>query len=238
MEATICPDRANLVLENVGLVHHVLGKMSTYLPPNLDYEDLVQSGLSGLIEAANSFKPDKEIKFSTYAYIRVRGAVIDILRSQGWGSRGGPKKVKLEDSYNRHAAHLGREPTMSEFALHLGVTDAELHSLLGEKSFTACISIDVLNKGTIDVDRRCTRENVDVVEQLDLKEREEYLRDAFGSLSDEERAVMILYYVDDLRLKEIAEVLEVTESRVSQIHRECVFKLRARMKKRFGSGWN
>jgi RNA polymerase sigma factor for flagellar operon FliA len=221
-------DREKLVLENIGLVHHVLGKMSSYLPPNLDYEDLVQQGLVGLVEAANTFDPTKEIRFSTYAYIRIRGAIIDVLRAQGWGSRGGASKASLiEDIFNDLEKQLGREPSMEELAGALSIDIEELQYILSEKTFNYCVSLESMGTDP-------KKEQLTAQEQMELEEEKNFLIDAINQLTEQERLVLTLYYYEDLRLKEIATIFGVTESRVSQIHREVIFKLKARMKSKFG----
>lgn len=224
-------DREKLVLDNVGLVHHVLGKMSSYLPPNLDYEDLVQQGLVGLVEASNSFDPTKEIRFSTYAYIRIRGAIIDVLRAQGWGSRGGSaashKAQLIEDVFNDLEKQLGREPNLEELAVALSIDVEELQHLLSEKTFNYCVSLESMGADP-------KKDQPTAQEQMELEEEKNFLIEAINQLTEQERLVLTLYYYEDLRLKEIASIFGVTESRVSQIHREVIFKLKARMKAKFG----
>lgn len=221
-------DREALVIDNVGLVHHVLGKMSAYLPPNLDYEDLVQQGLVGLVEAANTFDPTKGIQFSTYAYIRIRGAIIDVLRAQGWGSRGGSIKVPLiEDIFNDLEKQLGREPTMEELAEALSIDLEELHRIISERTFHYCVSLESMGADP-------KKDQLTAHEQMELEEEKNFLIDSINQLTEQERLVLTLYYYEDLRLKEIASIFGVTESRVSQVHREVIFKLKARMKAKFG----
>ena len=222
-------NREALVTDNVGLVHHVLGKLSAYLPPNLDYEDLVQQGLMGLVEAANAYDLSKDIKFSTYAYIRVRGAIIDVLRSQGWGSRAGTSKASIvEETYNDMVKQLGRDPTMDELAEALGIDMDELQYIISHRALAYCVSLESM--GT---DPR--REQPTAHDQMELEEEKNFLISAINELSEQERLVLTLYYYEDLRLKEIASIFSVTESRISQVHREVIFKLKAKMKARFGN---
>lgn len=221
-------DREKLVTDNIGLVHHVLGKLSAYLPPNLDYEDLVQQGLVGLVEAANLYDVSKEIRFSTYAYIRVRGAIIDVLRSQGWGSRGGSAKATVvEEVFNDMTKHLGRDPTMEELAEALGIDMDELQYILSSKALPYCVSLESMGADP-------KKDQLTAHAQMELEEEKNFLIDMINQLSEQERLVLTLYYYEDLRLKEIASIFGVTESRISQIHREVIFKLKARMKGKFG----
>ncbi len=222
-------NREELVTENIGLVHHVLGKLSAYLPPNLDYEDLVQQGLVGLVEAANSFDVTKEIKFSTYAYIRVRGAIIDVLRAQGWGSRSwsSSKTNVVESTFSELEKELGREPTMEELALALGINLDELQHIISTKALPYCVSLDSMGADP-------KKDQSSAQAMMELEEEKEFLIDAINNLSEQERLVLTLYYYEDLRLKEIASIFGVTESRISQIHREVIFKLKAKMKAKFG----
>jgi len=221
-------DREKLVTDNVGLVHHVLGKLSAYLPPNLDYEDLVQQGLMGLVEAANLYDVSKEIRFSTYAYIRVRGAIIDVLRSQGWGSRGGSAKATVvEETFNDMTKHLGREPTMEELAEALGIDMDELQYILSSRALPYCVSLESMGADP-------KKDQMTAHAQMELEEEKNFLIDMINQLSEQERLVLTLYYYEDLRLKEIASIFAVTESRISQIHREVIFKLKAKMKAKFG----
>jgi RNA polymerase sigma factor for flagellar operon FliA len=222
-------DREALVTENIGLVHHVLGKLSAYLPPNLDYEDLVQQGLVGLVEAANSFDVSKEIRFSTYAYIRVRGAIIDVLRSQGWGSRSGSssKANIVESTFSEMEKQLGREPTMEELAVALGIDLDELTHIISTKALPYCVSLDSMGADP-------KKDQSTAHAMMELEEEKDFLIDAINNLSEQERLVLTLYYYEDLRLKEIASIFGVTESRISQIHREVIFKLKAKIKAKFG----
>lgn len=222
-------NREELVTENIGLVNHVLGKLSAYLPPNLDYEDLVQQGLVGLVEAANSFDVTKEIKFSTYAYIRVRGAIIDVLRAQGWGSRSwsSSKTNVVESTFSELEKELGREPTMEELALALGINLDELQHIISTKALPYCVSLDSMGADP-------KKDQSSAQAMMELEEEKEFLIDAINNLSEQERLVLTLYYYEDFRLKEIASIFGVTESRISQIHREVIFKLKAKMKAKFG----
>jgi RNA polymerase sigma factor for flagellar operon FliA len=221
-------DREKLVTENIGLVHHVLGKLSSYLPPNLDYEDLVQQGLMGLVEAANLYDTTKDIRFSTYAYIRVRGAIIDVLRSQGWGSRSGAVKTTLfEETFNDMTKQLGREPTMEELAEALGIDMDELQYVLSTKALPYCVSLESMGTDP-------KKEQLTAHDQMELEEEKNFLIEIINQLTEQERLVLTLYYYEDLRLKEIASIFAVTESRISQIHREVIFKLKAKMKSKFG----
>ena len=230
-------DRDRLIVKYLPLVKYVLGKISIYLPQHLDEEDLIEAGIIGLIDAAEKFDPGRQVKFKTYAIPRVRGAILDELRSQDWIPRSARKKARtLEEAYNTLHDRWDRDPTIDEMAEELGVTSKEVNKLLSDVSFASLLSLETSQEGreegssTIGAGLTNPR-SVDPADAYELAEQKRLLADAIASLPEQERLVITLYYFEDLLLKEIGDIMGLSESRVSQLHSKAVFMLRAKMKR-------
>ncbi len=230
-------DRDKLIVKYLPLVKYVLGKVSIYLPQHLDEEDLVEAGIIGLIDAAEKFDRDRQVKFKTYAIPRIRGAILDELRSQDWIPRSARKKARmLEDAYNTLQDRWDRDPTIDEMAEQLGVTTKEVNKLLSDVSFASLLSLETTQEnreeGGSTIGSSLTNPRaVNPVEVFELAEEKRLLADAIASLPEQERLVITLYYFEDLLLKEIGDIMGLSESRVSQLHSKAVFMLRAKMKR-------
>lgn len=232
--------REQLVVKYIPLVKYVVGKMITNLPKNVEYEDLVEYGIIGLLDAVEKFDVNKEITFKTYAVTRVRGSIYDELRSQDWVPRSVRKMVKdVERAYVELETVLKRVPTEEEVAKHLDLPLKKLEELYAKVDLGNMSSLDdVVYDGN---DSTTTVANVvedkKVVSAQTSLEREE-LRNALierlEELNENERLVITLYYYEKLTLKEIGKVLEISESRVSQIHSKAIIKLRSKLMSKFG----
>ena len=230
--------REQFIMQYAPLVKYVVGRMAISLPGVLSAEDLLSYGTIGLIQAVDRFDPGLGVKFETYAIQRIRGSIIDAVRSLQPLSRGVIRRAReVEKTYDRLTQCLARTPEDWEVAEELGVSLDEFHKILVESSATV-VSLDLpLGNIADDGGEQSTLANQIPDEgadgPLDLAERAELLRSlasAIERLGERERLVINLYYYEDLTLKEISEVLGVSTSRVSQIHAAAVFKLRSTLR--------
>jgi len=228
--------RDYFVLKYAPLVKYVAGKISMGMPQSIEFEDLVSYGIFGLLDAINKFDPSRGIKFKTYAMTRIRGAIFDELRSIDWIPRSIRQKAKqIEQVIAELENKLGRTVEDEEIAKELGITNEEFQNLLNKLSGTSMLSLnDVWYLGD-DNDELSILETLEAPENmnpdilLEKEEIKEYIIDAIKKLPDKEKKVIVLYYYEDLTLKEIGEVLDVTESRVSQLHTKAIMRLRGRL---------
>jgi RNA polymerase sigma factor FliA len=226
--------RDELVVRYAPLVKYVIGRMAISLPAAMDSDDVLSAGTIGLLHAIDRFDPEQGVRFETYALQRIRGAIIDTIRSLSPLSRGAGRRARLLDENTAALAQrLGRAPTQEELARELGVDQAELGRMLLESAHVI-VSLDGAGSGSEDEGEvQSLRDLVhdpnqagtdEVVEENELIER---LSSAIDSLPTRDRLVLNLYYHEELTLKEISRVIEVSESRVSQVHTAAVMKLRA-----------
>ena len=206
------------------------------MPQNVDFDDLVGYGVFGLLDAIEKFDPNKDIKFKTYAVTRIRGAIYDELRSIDWVPRSVRQKAKeLERVIGKLENRLGRSAKDDEIAKELGVSVRELRTLILKISGASILSLsDVWFVGD-ESDKVSVMETIESPRSLNpdvIVEREEVkniIVEAISDLPDKEKKVLILYYYEDLTLKEIGEVLQVTESRISQLHTKAIMRLRSKL---------
>jgi RNA polymerase sigma factor FliA len=228
--------RDRLILTYAPLVKYVAGRLGSGLPAHVDDEDLASYGLLGLIGAIERFDPSREIKFETYAMGRIKGAIIDELRSLDWVPRSVRSRARqIERTIGELEAKLGRAPTDEEIAGKLGVSQEELDDDLFQISRTSIAALDELWTVSAGGDQVSL---IDTIEDttgpsptlaLDETELREAMADAIAGLPEREKIVITLYYYEELTLREIGEVLGVTESRVSQLHTKAVLRLKARL---------
>jgi RNA polymerase sigma factor for flagellar operon FliA len=224
--------RDEVVLRYVPLVHFVLGRLGMSQALGPDYEDAASQGLLGLIEAVDRYNPAFGAQFSTYATLRIRGKVIDHLRSQDWLSRGARQRARLvQDGIAELWVQLGRAPTDQELAAHLKLDQDKLRRALVDGSRTF-VSLDMVISAEGD-DQASLHEllpdenGLEPPESYEEQELQARLGQAIRSLPEREQLVLSLYYYEDLTFKEIGAVLEVSESRVCQLHGRAVLSLRA-----------
>ncbi len=232
------PTREKLILHYSPLVKYIAGRIATSLPQNVDTADLISYGIFGLIDAIDKFDPSRDIKFETYAISRIKGAIIDELRSLDWVPRSVRHKAKeLERVYAELENKLKRVPTDEEVAEALKMSIEELHGLLNQLSYTTPVALEEL--WTISSDKNDRVSLIDTLEDtrvkdpsmiFELSELRGILAKAIDRLPQREKIVIALYYYRGLTLKEIGEILGVTESRVSQLHTKAILRLRARLK--------
>jgi RNA polymerase sigma factor for flagellar operon FliA len=220
------------ILDHLPLVRHVVQKIAGHLGSRVDLENLISAGTLGLVKAAHSFDQGRQTEFKTYAYIRIRGAVLDELRSESFVPSTVHKQIRLaRQAYSRFFELSGRPPDEEELAAALGISTAQLYRTLEEARRQQFLSIHGLGG---DREGRDCLVPVDAApspdKQAERKELVEKMTLALRKLPARSRQIVLLYYERDLTMKEIAEVLEVTESRVSQLHAHALFELSMRMK--------
>ena len=228
--------RNKLIIEYLSLVKYVVGKIMVYLPPFVDKDDLIEYGILGLIEAAEKYDSKKETKFGTYAISRIRGAILDYLRSQDWLPRSvRDKATMVRDTYISLEQKLNRPPRSDEIAAVLKINPAEWDKLLAEISFGTFLSLEEYNQKSEDNSREDRNQQIkdtkfnDPLNDLETQEEKTLLANAISELPKRERLVITMYYYEDLMLKEISQLIGISESRVSQLHHRALFLLRARM---------
>jgi RNA polymerase sigma factor for flagellar operon FliA len=228
--------RDMFVKQYAPLVKYVAGKIAIGMPHTVEFDDLVGFGIFGLFDAIKKFDPDKHVKFKTYAVTRIRGAIFDELRSIDWVPRSVRQKTReIEDTMRTLEASLGRAASDRELAGALGVSVKEFEKTMLKISGTSILSLnDVWYTGE-DNDNVSIADSIESPQSMNpeiLVEKEEIKRviiKAIEELPEKEKKVLVLYYYVDLTLKEIGKVLEVTESRVSQLHTKAIMRLRAKL---------
>jgi len=227
--------RDQLIVHYSPLVKYVAGRMATGLPQNVDQADLVSYGIFGLIDAIDKFDPERGFKFETYAIARIKGNILDELRSIDWVPRSVRAKARaMEKAYAKLEAELHRTPTDRELAEELDLTDDQLQTTLSQISFTGLVALDeMLSAGdrgdAVTLGDTLADQAPGPVAAYEVEEMRHILADAISRLPERERTVLSLYYYEGLTLAEIGSILGVTESRVSQIHTKSVLQLRARL---------
>ncbi len=229
--------RERLILHYSPLVKYVAGRVGVGLPPNVEQGDLVSYGIFGLIDAIEKFDLDRAIKFETYAINRIRGAIIDELRSIDWIPRSVRSKARdVERAYQALEVKLQRTPTEPEVAEQMGVSLEDLHAIFNQVSFVNVVALDELmnsggdrgDKGTLG-DTLEDKNAPDPMGAFESEETKVILAQAIQGLPEREKIVVTLYYYEGLTLAEIGQVLGVTESRICQMHTKAVLQLRARL---------
>jgi RNA polymerase sigma factor FliA len=229
--------RERLVLAYAPLVKYVAGRMSSGLPSHVEESDLISYGLLGLISAIERFEPEREIKFETFAITRIKGSIIDELRSLDWVPRSVRTKAREIERMNAKLEHqLHRAPTDKEMAEGLEVTVEEFQESLVRISNSSVVALDELwtvSDSSGDqvslLDTIQDPQAADPATEMDTTEMKDRLADAIARLPEREKLVVALYYYENLTLREIGEVLGVTESRVSQLHTKAVLRLKSRL---------
>lgn len=229
--------RERLVLAYSPLVKYVAGKMGSSLPSYVDDADLISYGLTGLISAIERFEPSREIKFETYAMSRIKGAIIDELRAMDWVPRSVRLRAREFERANAKLEHkMQRAPTDQELAKELEVTVEELQEHIAQISSSSVVALDELwstndaSGGQVSLLDTLEDPNAaDPERSFDAVSLKEQISEAISRLPEREKLVVALYYYENLTLREIGEVLGVTESRVSQLHTKAVLRLKSRL---------
>ncbi|MEW5814186.1 MAG: RNA polymerase sigma factor WhiG [Spirochaetota bacterium] len=228
--------RDTFVKQYAPLVKYVAGKVAIGMPHNVEFDDLVGFGVFGLFDAIDKFDPDKHVKFKTYAVTRIRGAIFDELRSIDWVPRSVRQKTReIEDAVHKLESTLGRAAADEEIAKELGISTDEFQKLMLKVSGTSILSLNDIWYTGEDNDKVSIVESIESPQSLNpdtIIEKEEIKRviiQAINDLPEKEKKVLVLYYYEDLTLKEIGQVLDVTESRISQLHTKAIMRLRAKL---------
>jgi RNA polymerase sigma factor for flagellar operon FliA len=229
--------RDRLILTYAPLVKYVAGRVGSGLPAHVDEGDLVQYGLLGLISAIERYDPERDVKFETYAIARIKGSIIDELRAMDWVPRSVRSRARdIERAIGELESKFGRAPTDEEISGKLGLSEEELNGALTEISRSSIAALDEL--WTVSSSGGDQVALIDTIEDesepdpqgaLAETEMKEAVADAIARLPEREKLVITLYYYEELTLREIGEVLGVTESRVSQLHTKAILRLKARL---------
>lgn len=231
--------KEEIVVRYAPLVKYLAQKLALRLPANIELDDLISSGVMGLMDAVDKYDAQRENKFKTYAEFRIRGAMLDELRAQDWVPRSVREKAKqLERVYGRIEQEKGRPATDEEVRSELKLSREEYQDLLYEVRSISLLNFDDLASLT----KADKKSMIGLIEngkipnpfaEISRNDVRQLVEKAIKELPEKQRLVLALYYYEDLNLKEIGDILEVTESRVSQLHTQAILKLRAKLKNKF-----
>ena len=229
--------REAFIKQYAPLVKYVAGKVAVGMPNNVEFDDLVGYGVFGLIDAIDKYDPDKNVKFKTYAVTRIRGAIFDELRLIDFVPRSVRQKTReIEATISSLEAQLGRTASDQEIAGAMGIDEGEYMKVIQKISGTSIISLNDLWYSGDDNDKVSIGDSIESPSSLNpevIAERDEIRRvivEAINELPDKEKKILVLYYFEDLTLREIGQVLDVTESRVSQLHTKAIMRLRVKLR--------
>lgn len=235
---TAAIEREELILEYLPLVKFIAQRIAGRLPSHVELDDLIESGIIGLIDALTKYDPGHRTKFKTYAEFRIRGAILDELRALDWVPRSTRQKAtQLDRAYGELEQRLGRPATDAEMMAHLGLGPAEFDEIVAEARGVALVSLDELRSEGGEgferslIDYLADPQNPSPINTMGSDQLQRILAETIDLLPEKERLVISLYYYEELTMKEIGEVLDVTESRVSQIHTKAILRLRGRVLK-------
>lgn len=224
--------RNKLVEHYLPSVRYTSERLKAKLPSYIDINDLYNIGVLGLIDAVDKFDIERGVKFETYCGLRIRGEIIDSIRRMDWVPRNlRSKTTGVERAHSELEKELGRPPGNHELAEKLGLSEEELEDVLREVNVRQMLSLD--GKWTIDKDGEMTR--LEIAESMDKTDpsialnRQELRESIISGLNEQEQMILIMYYYDELTMKEIGEVLSVTESRICQVHSQLITRLRSKL---------
>lgn len=229
-------ERERLILQYAPMIKHLALRISMRLPSHIELDDLINSGVIGLIDAIEKFDPDKGVRFETYAEFRIRGAILDELRAQDWVSRSVRQKAnQLSRTFADLEQRLGRAATDEEVMEELGLDQEAYFKLLDRVRSISLVNWEEITgrekvEGGGGVEPPADyRRSSDIFRDLNLRRVRQVMQNAIEGLPEKERIVVSLYYYADLNMKEIGEVLTITESRISQIHTKAILRLRGKL---------
>ena len=227
--------REDLILKYAPLVKKIAERMAMRLPPHISKDELIGPGIIGLFDAIEKFDSSKGIQFRTYANLRIKGAILDELRKMDWISRSVRRNInRLEDVIRVLELKLDRAPKDDEIAEEMGLDMDSYYKMISKSCGVNLLSLDelMLDGSTPKISKQVS-DVPSPFDNLKIKEIKSYISKALTTLSKKEQLVMSLYYYDELTLKEIAKVLDLTESRISQIHSKAIIRLRVKMRTYF-----
>ena len=229
--------RDEIILKYAPMVKYIANRISAKLPQSVDGEDLIQVGILGLIDAVSKFDPQRGIKFQTYADFRIRGAILDELRSVDWVPRAVRHvATQIQDIYFQLEGELGHPADDADVAAQMGISLTEFYQHLDAVRGVSILSFDDLRPSLLDeeewdvLDIMADPNVVDPVDAIGLQELRSAMSHAIQDLPDKERLVITLYYFEELTMSEIGEVLGLTESRISQLHSKAALRMRGRIR--------
>ena len=228
--------RDQIIIEYSNLVKIVAGRLSMYLGYNVEYDDLVGYGIFGLIDAIDKFDYSKGVKFETYASLRIRGAILDQIRKMDWIPRTlRQKQRKIDTACQALEIKLGRSATDEEIAEQLQISVNELDTWQSQTKLSGLISLDeYLEQGSeVTSESKLITDYEQPEKIVEKQELKKILSEALENLTEKEKKVIVLYYYEELTLKEISLILEVSESRISQLHTKALQKMKLRLNKNF-----
>jgi RNA polymerase sigma factor for flagellar operon FliA len=229
--------RDRLVVEYAPLIKYIAQKIAARLPANIELDDLISSGVIGLMDAIEKYDASRDNKFKTYAEFRIRGAILDELRAQDWVPRSVREKAKqLERCYGKIEQIKGRQATDEEVCEELGINQEEFHEMLNQVRSVSLLSYDDLSSFS-KADKRTlhglgdgSSKSPTPFNEVNVAAIKGMIAEAIRDLPEKQRLVLSLYYYEDLNLKEIGRVLDVTESRVSQLHTQAILRLKGKLR--------
>lgn len=222
--------RDKLIVQYIYLTRYVISRIKITLPPSFSLEDIASYGVEGLIDSIEKYTPDKGNKFESYALIRIKGNILDKIRSQNWLPRTQRKKIKdIKVATEQLKQKLGRTPTSKEIAEALGLTKEQVDNILAEEP--TVISI-YEKKGQQEdsneiIDTICDEKELNPLDELTERDTKQELQTALARLPERERMIMVLYYHENMTLKDIGAAIKISESRVCQLHAQAIMKLRS-----------
>ncbi|MGW8195102.1 MAG: FliA/WhiG family RNA polymerase sigma factor [Desulforhopalus sp.] len=228
-------DKSQLIRDHLYLVDILVGRMVSQVPSFMNRDDMKSAGMIGLMDASNKYDPSKNILFKTFAEYRIRGSILDEMRKLDWFSRSlRDKHNRIEKTISELELRLGRDPEDHEVAAGLNLSLQEYQALLGEVSHLGCVSLNETLDNSQEgrtfldslIDEHVGAQPGSRIEEQQLTAR---IADLLGQLSEKERLVISLYYYEELTQKEISEILELSEGRVSQLHSQALIKLKAKL---------
>jgi len=229
--------RDDLILTYTPLIKYIAARLAARLPPNISLDDLISSGIIGLIDAIDKFDISKNVQFKTYAEFRIKGAMLDELRSLDWVPRSVRGKISQLEAATATMEHkLGRPATDEEMAQAMNLSLKEFHQLLDETKAISFMDIELLKQNSpelrgSDLTELIEQDGLDPFLALSFSQIRTLVAQAITELSPKEQLVISLYYFEELTMKEIGLVLDYTESRISQMHSKAVLRLRTKLRK-------
>jgi len=233
-------ERDKLIEAHIDLVHYIVGRVTVTLPESVDREDLISAGIIGLIKAVDRFDPTRGVKFATYASTVIRGEVMESLRARDWAPRGLRRQGReIARTIGELEAQLGYAPSDEEIARALNMKVEEYHEVLGEISGTALLSLEELMEARPHLEAEPVQSGQDAssgnpAKVLEQAELQQMIVRAIEQLPEREKHIIALYYQEELTLREIGEVLGVTESRICQIHAQAISRLHGYLTSQMG----
>ncbi|WFD11703.1 sigma-70 family RNA polymerase sigma factor [Tepidibacter hydrothermalis] len=222
--------KKEIILEYINLVKIISGRLYNYYGANIEYDDLMSYGVIGLIDAIEKYDYTKNIKFQTYASVRIRGAIIDEIRNLDWIPRSIRQKSKLmKDTYSKLENKLGREPSIREIGNELGKKDEEVLKILEETNIYNLVSLEEELSENLKIQIKDISIDINPEESLLKKDIIKNLEFALNTLNEREQLIINLYYYEELTYKEIGKVLNISESRISQIHSKAILKIKSKL---------